>query len=186
MSPSNALQSPAPPSSLLDRLALHTSNAPNKVALTFLGNGPNGGKVERTLTYQQLTDETNRVASVLLTTTTGGGGGGGLKKGDVVVLVYPPSLDFMVAFIACLKCGIVAVPVFPPHPARRDTLFAFSRIVKGCGARHALTSKTYNHMKKLGSIKDNFGRLKRANDDARWPEQLDWIVTDDERLPVLV
>mmetsp|Transcript_25766 Transcript_25766/g.52385 ORF Transcript_25766/g.52385 Transcript_25766/m.52385 type:complete len:793 (+) Transcript_25766:135-2513(+) len=180
MSPSNSSQSPAPaPSSLLDRLALHTSNAPNKVALTFLGNGPNGGKVERTLTYQQLTDETDRVASVLLTAT--GGGGRGLKKGDIVVLVYPPSLDFMVAFIACLKCGIVAVPVFPPHPARRDTLFAFSRIVKGCGARHALTSKTYNHMKKLGSIKDNFGRLKRANDDARWPEQLDWIVTDDAK-----
>lgn len=65
------------------------------------------------------------------------------------MLVYPPSLDYMVAFLACLKAGIVAVPVFPPNPARRDTLVMFSRIVEGCGAKHALTSVTYNYAKKL-------------------------------------
>ena len=65
------------------------------------------------------------------------------------MLVYPPSLDFTIAFIACLKARIVAVPVFPPHPGRSDTLVMFSRIVESSGAKHALTSATYNHMKKL-------------------------------------
>ena len=175
------------PASLLDRLASHAQSSPDKTAFTFLGSGPNGGKVERTLTYRQLADETDRVASSLVGTAATNTGGVGLKKGDVAVLVYPPSLDFMVSFVACLKCGVVAVPVFPPHPARRDTLVAFTRIVKGCGARIALTSKTYNHMKKLGSIKDNFGKLKRSaggneKDDAKWPDQLQWIVTDDKSL----
>eukprot|EP00563_Minutocellus_polymorphus_P004895 CAMPEP_0181045032 /NCGR_PEP_ID=MMETSP1070-20121207/13587_1 /TAXON_ID=265543 /ORGANISM="Minutocellus polymorphus, Strain NH13" /LENGTH=834 /DNA_ID=CAMNT_0023123525 /DNA_START=136 /DNA_END=2636 /DNA_ORIENTATION=- len=180
--------------SLLERLASHAQTCPDKTAFTFLGNGPNGGKVERTLTYRQLADETDRVAAALTApasasgkkSSTAAAGGIGLKKGDVVVLVYPPSLDFMVAFVACLKCGVVAVPVFPPHPARKDTLVAFTRIVKGCGARIALTSKTYNHLKKLGSIKGNFAKLKRPagneQDDAKWPDQLQWIVTDDKSL----
>jgi acyl-CoA synthetase (AMP-forming)/AMP-acid ligase II len=167
--------------SLLERLASHAENCPNKTAFTFLGNGPNGGNLERTLTYRQLADETDQVAAALVAAA-----GIGLKKGDLVVLVYPPSLDFMVAFVACLKCGVVAVPVFPPHPARKDTLVAFTRIVKGCGARIALTSKAYNHMKKLGNIKANFGKLKRTagngQDDPKWPDQLQWIVTDDKSL----
>ena len=69
------------------------------------------------------------------------------------VLVYPPSLDFMIAFIACLRAGIVAVPVFPPQPTRKDTLLMFSTIVAACGAKYALTNTSYSHMKKL-SCKD--------------------------------
>lgn len=65
------------------------------------------------------------------------------------VLVYPPSLDYMVAFLACLKAGIIAVPVFPPNPARSGTLTMFSSIVQSSGAKYALTSVTYNHAKKL-------------------------------------
>ena len=41
-------------------------------------------------------------------------GGFGIPERDRVLLVYPPSLDFLVAFIACLKANLVAVPVFPP------------------------------------------------------------------------
>ena len=67
------------------------------------------------------------------------------------VLVYMPSLDFILAFIACIKVGIVAVPVFPPNPNRKDTLFMFSRIVASCGANYALTSASYSHVKKLSS-----------------------------------
>ena len=42
------------------------------------------------------------------------GGKLGLKPGDRVLLVYLPSLDFIVAFLACLMAEIVPVPVFPP------------------------------------------------------------------------
>ena len=65
------------------------------------------------------------------------------------LLVYPPSLDFTVAFLACLKAGVIAVPVFPPNPVRRDTLHMFSKITESSGAKFALTSVEYNHMKKL-------------------------------------
>lgn len=38
----------------------------------------------------------------------------GVKPGDRVLLVYPPGLEFIVAFLACLRAGAVAVPVYPP------------------------------------------------------------------------
>ena len=109
-------------------------------------------------------------------------GGNNVKTALAVVpravLVYPPSLDFMIAFLGCIKAGIVAVPVFPPNPARRDTLQMFSRIVESCGARHALTNTEYNYLKKMAGIKDAVTKFQRPI--GAWPEQLEWIVTDDK------
>jgi long-subunit acyl-CoA synthetase (AMP-forming) len=34
-----------------------------------------------------------------------------LHVGDTVMLVFLPSLDFIVAFLACLRAGLIAVPV---------------------------------------------------------------------------
>ena len=82
---------------------------------------------------------------------------------DRAVLVYPPSLDFIIAFIACLKAGIIAVPVFPPHPSRRDTLVMFSSIVNSCDAKYALTSQNYFHMKKLSGEVQRIYLLSNLN-----------------------
>lgn len=91
--------------------------------------------------------------------------------------MYPPSLDFMVGFLACLKAGVVAVPVFPPNPGRRDTLQMFSNITESSGAHFALTSSEYNHMKKLAQLKDALSRISRPL-QGTWPDDLTWIVTD--------
>jgi acyl-CoA synthetase (AMP-forming)/AMP-acid ligase II/acyl carrier protein len=86
----------------------------------------------------------------------------------------------MIAFLACLKAGIVAVPVFPPNPLRRDTLNMFSNIVQGCDAKFALTNLQYNHAKKIASIRDAFRKFQRST--SAWPEQLQWIVTDSKNV----
>ena len=79
---------------LLDRLERNVKAAPTKTAITFLGPGEAGGKIQKSLTYQALWEETISVAAHLKEN--------GLEKGDRAVLVYPPSLDFMIAFLACL------------------------------------------------------------------------------------
>lgn len=101
-------------------------------------------------------------------------------KTNRAVLVFLPSLEFIIAFLACLKAGIVAVPVFPPHPARKDTLVMFTKIVQACGASFALTSSSYNHLKKLSALKDAVTRFKSSNQNptAEWPENLTWLSTD--------
>jgi acyl-CoA synthetase (AMP-forming)/AMP-acid ligase II len=154
---------------LLDRIEQNAAKCPTKTAVTFLTSGPDGGKVEKSLTYQELATKLQVVASRLLSE--------GIQPGDRAVLVYPPSLDYMLTFLACLKAGIVAVPVFPPNPSRRDTLAMFSSIVASSGATHALTSTSYNHLKKLAGIKDAMTRFNRPTE--AWPDNLKWITTND-------
>jgi acyl-CoA synthetase (AMP-forming)/AMP-acid ligase II len=155
---------------LLDRLSSNALKFPNKPAASFVSPGPNGGKLDKQLTYQQIEQTTTHLASRLLEH--------GLAKGDLAVLVYPPSLDFLVAFLACLKAGVTAVPVFPPHPNRRDTLNMFTKIAQGCKAKYALTNTEYSYAKKLSSIREAV-KLKRTA--AAWPESLEWIVTNSEK-----
>lgn len=67
------------------------------------------------MTYRQLDDRTRKLADSLLAGTKGRAP---LFPGDRVLLVYPPSLHFVVAFVACLRAGLVAVPVYPPDPRK--------------------------------------------------------------------
>jgi acyl-CoA synthetase (AMP-forming)/AMP-acid ligase II len=129
--------------------------------------------VEKTLTYKKLDEITTNVAVVIRKH---------MAPGERAVLVYPPSLDFMIAFIACLKAGVIAVPVFPPNPTRRDTLQMFGKIVAGCGATVALTNTEYNHVKKVAGITQVFGKLRGVT--TAWPESLQWVVTDGKNLQV--
>lgn len=61
------------------------------------------------LTYLQLADQVRAVANHLVERTC---------VGDRVVLLYPAGLDFLVAFLACLYAGVIAVPVYPPRNKR--------------------------------------------------------------------
>eukprot|EP00953_Heterococcus_sp_UTEX-ZZ885_P022657 12523-Heterococcus_DN1.PRE.3 len=124
------------------------------------------GAVTESLTYAALETSTAALAAHLLQTTS-------LKAGDRVLLVHPPSLHFIVAFVACLRVGVIAVPVYPPDPRKlKKDISAFTKTAESCGAKVALTSSMYDHVKKAAGIKSKLSR-----DDAKWPE-LDWIVTD--------
>ena len=58
--------------------------------------------------------------------------------GDRVVLLLPPGADYLVAFLGCLRAGIVAVPLYPPRPgAGMDRV---ERVVADCRARLVLTA----------------------------------------------
>jgi phthiocerol/phenolphthiocerol synthesis type-I polyketide synthase C len=37
--------------------------------------------------------------------------------GDRALIVSPPGLDYIAAFLGCLYAGVIAVPVYPPEPA---------------------------------------------------------------------
>eukprot|EP00557_Chaetoceros_sp_GSL56_P006410 CAMPEP_0176505016 /NCGR_PEP_ID=MMETSP0200_2-20121128/16261_1 /TAXON_ID=947934 /ORGANISM="Chaetoceros sp., Strain GSL56" /LENGTH=74 /DNA_ID=CAMNT_0017904525 /DNA_START=49 /DNA_END=270 /DNA_ORIENTATION=+ len=73
-----------PADSLIQRLQTNAKNLPNKVALTFLGSGPNGGVIENSYTFREIQERTDELAKGLLNA--------GLKRGDLAVLVLAPSL----------------------------------------------------------------------------------------------
>jgi malonyl-CoA/methylmalonyl-CoA synthetase len=72
-----------------------------KKAITFLREG----KAETEISYQDLQEDSNRVANTFRTM--------GVEKGNRVILFFPKSLLFVVAHVALQKVGAIAVPLNP-------------------------------------------------------------------------
>jgi acyl-CoA synthetase (AMP-forming)/AMP-acid ligase II len=84
--------------------------------------------------------------------------------GERALLLFPPGLDFIVAFFACLAAKIIAVPLMVPRRnAARD---AADSIVADCEPRLALTTSSLLH----GSRRDLSERFSGR--------RLEWIATD--------
>ena len=105
---------------LLSRLQAHALGSPERVALIMLADGEN--ESER-LTYAALDERVRALAEVLLSR--------GLQ-GQRVLVAEPPGIDFVVAFLACLYAGVVAVPV-PDRPQGRWATQVLA-IAADCGA----------------------------------------------------
>ena len=63
-----------------------------------------------------------------------------VRHGDRVLLVYPPGLEAIVAFLACVRLGAIPVPVHPPSPREYEAGRAkMVFVARDCGARTVLT-----------------------------------------------
>ena len=173
--------------SILTRLSHHADVTPAKTAISFLQtNGNSTPTISSSITYQTLNSAVEYLASRLLSlddTKNNRLIPISLTRGDRVLLVYPPcSPYFLLTFLACIRAGLVAVPVYPPHPDRKDSVLAFVGIVRGCGAKVALTNGEYSHAKRLVGMKNVFITKSRKAKTTSWPEELVWVVTDSEPL----
>ncbi|PIM51669.1 hypothetical protein CS062_18835, partial [Roseateles chitinivorans] len=54
----------------------------------------------------------------------------GLPVGARVLLALEGTDDYLVAFLGCQYAGVIAVPVFPPEPARPHHLERFGAIAR--------------------------------------------------------
>jgi acyl-CoA synthetase (AMP-forming)/AMP-acid ligase II len=153
--------------SILSSFLAICERTPDRPLFTYVGDQ---GNDERTIRARELAVGAESVAHAL--------GQWGVRRGDRAVLVYPPSMDFVQAFVGCLVAGVIPVPVYPPHPfnGKRD-LTAFSATVANSGARVALTNGEYDRMRKLGRVT---GFL--SGEGASWPK-VAWQRTD--RLPTV-
>lgn len=142
-----------------------------------------GGVPVASLTYAGLDAATRALAQHLLR----GHDGVVPAAGDRVLLVFLPSLDFIVAFLACLRAGLVAVPVYPPDPRRaRAYVTAFAQIAASCGARLAVSHSRYLSAVSLARMAETATRwlslgFLRGGDGAGaasgWPS-LVWVDID--------
>ncbi|MEB3358054.1 MAG: beta-ketoacyl synthase N-terminal-like domain-containing protein [Synechococcales bacterium] len=71
--------------------------------------------------------------------------------GERVLLLLPPSLDYIVAFFGCLCAGAIAVPAYPPHPNR--SVSRLRAITKDSQPTVVLT--THHFLKTLNSSKEH-------------------------------
>ncbi len=170
---------PAPAPGLLNRLRHWCGVQPGKRLFTFLDDH---GKEVATLTYAETYARAASIAEGLLPSAGAqmskrkGKAAAALQKGDRVLLVFLPSLDFIVAFLGCIMAGVIPVPVFPPDPRRlKKDLYMFASIQASSGAKVALTHAAYNHLKKVGELASFF---KRDGNGAAWPEALVWVAIE--------
>ena len=110
---------------LVDLLEARADAHPDRLAYAFLADG----EVEsERLTYGDLRRRARALGAALAALDA---------RGERALLLFPPGLDFAVAFFGCLYAGAIAVPVAPPSAARRGRLAA---VVRDARPRIALTT----------------------------------------------
>jgi acyl-CoA synthetase (AMP-forming)/AMP-acid ligase II len=115
---------------LIDLLRGRAEEQPDRLAYRFLLDGE---EEEIALTYGELDRRARAVGAWLR---------GHLPSlGRPVVLLHRPGLDFLAAFFGCLYGGAIAIPTYPPHPARRNrTASRLEAIVADAAPAAALTT----------------------------------------------
>ena len=116
-------------STLVELLRWRATHQPNQIAYTFLLDG----ETEFTcLTYREL-DQCARSVAMLLQNAG--------ATGRRALLIYPPGLAYITAFFGCLYADVVAIPAYPPNPAKLDrTLPRLCAIVQDANPVVALTT----------------------------------------------
>ncbi|KRE15799.1 hypothetical protein ASE63_16355 [Bosea sp. Root381] len=115
-------------SSLVEVLELQAARRPDVAAVTIYSDRPG----ERpSLSFQALHAQAASLAGRLAEEAV---------PGDRALLIFPSSLEFVVAYFACLMAGVVAVPMMPPR--RNANHDASAAIMADCRPRLALTPAT--------------------------------------------
>src|SRR5882757_8447440 len=114
-----------PFSSLVELLAKRAASQPDARAYVFLSDR---GTDEAALSFRQLHDAANAFAARL---------GEVARPGERALLVFPPGLEFIVAFFGCLIAGVIAVPMMMPR--RQGARDSSAAIMANCEPVVALT-----------------------------------------------
>ena len=150
------LSDPTKSITLVELLRWRAQHQPGRRVYTFLVDGE---AEEVHLTYQEI-DRQARAIGVKLQSLA--------APGERALLLYPPGLEYIAGFFGCLYAGIVAVPAYPPDPARLNrTLPRLQAIVADGQATLALTTAPILSMAAL--LFDQAPDLKA----------LRWLATDD-------
>jgi acyl-CoA synthetase (AMP-forming)/AMP-acid ligase II len=95
------------PSSIVDIISGRATTTPDSLAYGFLASG----EIEaQRLTWSQLDARSRAIAAAIGASTT---------RGARVLLLFPPGLEFVSAFVGCLRAGAIALPAYPPSAEDR-------------------------------------------------------------------
>lgn len=103
----NSKKKPPRWSNLVNLLRERCRLQPERKAYTFLHRGET--EVD-SLTYGELDLKARAIAAVLQSNQA---------QGKVALLLYPPGLEFVAAFMGCLYAGVIPVPAYPPRPNQK-------------------------------------------------------------------
>lgn len=114
--------------SILDSLLINLASFPEREAYVFHINEDYSSKIN----FKELEKKVNLVASKLSMISV-------ISQARILIIL-PPSLEFIVGFLGCLAAGMIAVPTFPPKNSRK--LDRLKAILNDCTAKYVLSSKS--------------------------------------------
>jgi len=126
---------------LVDLLEYRSSAHPDKTAYIFLDflSGSGMDYRETSITNGELYTNARKIAERLERYN---------GCGERAIMLYPPGIDYIVAFYACLLAGIIAVPSYPPMSEK--FLSQVKSIVADATPKFVLSVKTVStHLKPL-------------------------------------
>jgi acyl-CoA synthetase (AMP-forming)/AMP-acid ligase II len=94
--------------SLIDLVREQSATQPDAVAFTFLDDGEREGT---SLTWSQLERRSRAIAAAVQRR---------IEPRTRVLVIFPPSIDFVPAFLGVLQAGAIGVPAYPPSGGRAD------------------------------------------------------------------
>jgi len=157
------------PANLVKLVQYRAETEPHEPAFIYLTNGVDN---EIVMTNADVDRQARRIAAWLQERN---------MFGQRVLLLYPPGLDFIVAYFGCLYAGAIAVPLYPPR--RNRSLLRIQSIADSAQAAVALTTgdviKTVEGMLDEAPSLRNLSWLATATLDESLEEK--WIVPDINR-----
>ncbi|NUQ72849.1 MAG: fatty acyl-AMP ligase [Polyangiaceae bacterium] len=145
-------------STLVELLRRRAADQPDRVGYTFLTDGETQ---EQNLTYGELDKKARAIGASLQAMGV---------RGERALLLYPPGLECLEAFMGCLYAGVVAVPLDLPDPSRISrTLPRLQAIAASAQASVALASS---------DVRDGHLAALRKVDGVLDIGQVKWLITD--------
>ena len=135
---------------LTDILYNRAQTTPDTLAYQFLVDSESKGI---TLTYAELYARSASIAERVLEE---------VKPGDRALLLYPPGLEFICAFIGCMYAGVIAVPAYPPNPNRLESSLAhIETIARDCTPGVILCTKDISLLLTFNNVKAALAQVMR-------------------------
>ncbi len=116
----------------VELLQARASHDPEAVAYRFLGDGE---AESARITYGEQDQLARAIAAILEEKRA---------FGERALLLYPPTLEFINAFLGCLYAGVIAVPAYPPRSSR--SLPRLLAIASDAKPRLILTTSATTHL----------------------------------------
>ncbi|HLA64914.1 MAG TPA: AMP-binding protein, partial [Rhodothermales bacterium] len=140
---------------------------PDQLLYAFLDGE---GRTTASYTYRAFLDRTTDIATHIRRSHR-------LEPGARVLLAYPPGLDVIAAFFACVRLGLIPVPVYPAAGnGFQAALGKMDAIARDCGASAVLTDRSYYWSVRLNETRHRVATLSRGRVGVM---RLPWIVTTD-------
>ncbi|NQZ76889.1 MAG: AMP-binding protein, partial [Ekhidna sp.] len=93
------------------------------------------------------------------------------KKDDRILITYPPGIEMICSFFACVRLGLIPVPTYPPTSSGfQAAYYKMEHIANDCGAAAVLTNGDYYWSLKLNLDRNNISAKTKLS-------KIPWINT---------